>query len=232
MKQKAEPEILYRYRSLSSSFANTLIEITGWLWLSRAEGLNDPFDGLRYAKKIQGTLLEEKKINIPLDYIWSIACFTTKWNNPTMWAHYANNYKGICLGYDKIELDEHVEIENKPTVSYTTQGAFLEPMKYVSNIPENFNTPIEPLTIKTKNWEYEDEWRLGLLEVYGNANISDNGTQHFLKKGLKEIIFSEHINTNELRILKKIAEMTNPSIKFYKINFADGKRKIIRNEYK
>jgi hypothetical protein len=149
-----------------------------------------------------------------------------------MWAHYANNYKGICLGYDKNELDEHVKIENRPTVSYTAQGAFLKPMKYVSNIPENFNTTIEPLTTKSKHWEYEDEWRLGLLEVYGNVNISENGTQHFKKKGLKEIIFSDHININEFRILKKIAEMTNPSIKFYKINFADGKRKITRNEYK
>lgn len=218
MEQNKNPEILYRYRPLSSSLANTLTEITGMIWLSRAEGLNDPFDGLNYAQKYKGFLREEKRLNIPIEHIWSIACFTSKWDNPTMWAHYADNYKGICLGYDKKELDNQINRikRNINNLSYTTKGAFLNPMKYVTDIPKTFLSSIEPLTIKTKHWKYEKEWRIGLLELYGNANIKDNGTPHFIKNALKEIIYTEHIKRNELIIIKKLAKLTDSSIKFYK----------------
>ena len=27
-------------------------------------------------------------------------CFSFKWSNPVLWAHYADKHKGICLGFD------------------------------------------------------------------------------------------------------------------------------------
>lgn len=33
--------------------------------------------------------------------------FTEDWSTPTMWAHYADNHKGICLGFDLPIYDPH-----------------------------------------------------------------------------------------------------------------------------
>ena len=224
------PEILYRYRNLGISWANTLTEITGMLWFSRAEGLNDPFDGLGYASKFN-EVLNFKNDSIPLEYIWSVACFTTKWDNPTMWAHYANNYTGICLGYDKKELINHINEINKTGYlpNCTIRSAFLKSMCYKSRIPQKFNSSEEPLTIKTKHWEYEDEWRLGLLHIYGNMSIKYNGAPHLIKNALKEIIYTSHLKRNEIVTIKKIAKLTNPSIKFYKLDIVKGKKVISRD---
>lgn len=224
------PEILYRYRNLGISWANTLNEITGMLWLSKAEGLNDPFDGLGYALKYNHSLKLKDDL-IPLEYIWSVACFTTKWNNPTMWAHYANNYTGICLGYDKRELTNHIFEINKKVhkPSYSVKSAFLKPMEYKFNIPQIFKTMEEPLTVKTQHWKYEDEWRLGLLHVYGNISVKENGVPHLIKNALKEIIYTSHLKRNEIIAIKQIAKLTNPAIQFFKLDIVKGMRVINRD---
>jgi len=227
------PKTLYRYRPLAHSWANTLTEITGMLWFSQSEGLNDPFDGLGYSLKYNRVLkAANANQSIPVENIWSVACFTTKWNNPTMWAHYANNYTGICLGYEKKELVKHVSDINKEAhhPSYTIKGAFLKPMEYVTGIPHTFKSIEEPMTIKTRHWEYEDEWRLGLLHSYGNANIKDKGAPYLFENALTEIIYTNKLKRNELITIKKIAQVTNHTIKFYKINIEKGMRVMTREE--
>lgn len=225
------PEILYRYRPLGNSWANTLTEITGMLWFSKSEGLNDPFDGLGYSFEYDRILKDEDR-KIPIKNIWSVACFTTKWDNPTMWAHYANNYTGICLGYDKNEIvkkvDEINEKSNQP--SYSIKGAFLKPMKYEQSIPQTFRSIEEPLTIKTKHWEYEDEWRLGLLKTYGNANTKDKGAPSLIKNALREIIYTGTLKRNELVTIRRMAKLSDNPIKFFKIHIERGMRIMTREE--
>ena len=151
-----------------------------------------------------------------------------------MWAHYANNYKGICLGYSKKVLDEEVSLINKnaPNPTYSIKSAFLVPMEYVDSIPQAFRSIEEPLAIKTKHWMYEDEWRLGMLYSYGNVSIREKGSPHPIKNALKEIIYTDQLKTNELIAIKNIARQANPAIKFFKIELSKGIRKITRIEVK
>ena len=34
-----------------------------------------------------------------------LLCFSFKWSNPLLWAHYADKHKGICLGFDLPDKD-------------------------------------------------------------------------------------------------------------------------------
>ncbi|WP_298894360.1 DUF2971 domain-containing protein [uncultured Psychroserpens sp.] len=232
MEQKRikNPDKLYRYRPLGNSWANTLIEITGMLWFSKAEGLNDPFDGLGYALK-HNDKYQMKDHILSLDRIWSVICLTTKWDNPTMWAHYANNYSGLCFGYEKKELIKHVNHVNANAhdPAYAIKGAFLEPMNYETNIPQTFKSLKEPLTIKTEHWTYEDEWRFGLLKSYGPGD-KKQGARHGIMNALSEIIYTDKLKMNELLTIKKIVKESNLNIKFYKINIEKGMRVMQREE--
>lgn len=105
---------------------------------------------------------------------YGIACFSTipPTQNVVLWAHYADNYKGFCVEYrlglgleeDRIAtyLREHIY-----KVKYTDKFKGFN-VKKLLNIPVNKiekNKEVhkyikEILTIKQKQWAYEDEYRL------------------------------------------------------------------------
>lgn len=88
-----------------------------------------------------------------------LACFTTKPCNLPMWANYAENHKGVCLEYNT-RLIHNI---------YTTNRLF--PVYYTDHLPDVLQFFLEAknrvavaldyIAIhKSKDWEYEDEWRL------------------------------------------------------------------------
>ena len=68
--------------------------------VSRILELNDPFEflALNLRDPIKRRALREVKRE--LNRTKGILCFSENWNNPVMWAHYADRYKGVCLGFD------------------------------------------------------------------------------------------------------------------------------------
>ncbi len=87
------------------------------------------------------------------------ACFTTKPDNGSMWANYADDHHGICLEYDTSKIENIYQINR------------LFPVYYVDKLPDMVYDMMknryptfmffEYLAIhKTKEWAYEDEWRL------------------------------------------------------------------------
>src|SRR5690242_16738151 len=67
---------------------------------SRFEDLNDPFEllALGTGEKMARVLLKHMKNHLNRKYC--LLCFSGVWNEPLMWAHYANKHKGVCLGFD------------------------------------------------------------------------------------------------------------------------------------
>lgn len=70
-----------------------------------------------------------------------------------MWAHYANDYKGICVEYDLVDQDN-------------VRG-FVQPVYYSDKRPsvKSFNQMNTHFYVfasicKSRDWEYEKEWRL------------------------------------------------------------------------
>lgn len=83
--------------------------------------------------------------------------FSESWAVPTMWGHYANNHKGVCLGFDlPIRRDDQV--------------AYADKIDYVDNLHSidervltdaAYNDDMVKIARKTKSshWSYEEEWR-------------------------------------------------------------------------
>lgn len=223
------PEVLYRYRSLGNSWANTLSEILGQMYFARAEILNDPFDGLTYAPKYNRILNHPKFIEpLHLIEIWSVVCFSTKWDNPTMWSHYADNYKGICLGYDRLVLQKKMDTM-RPENNAVVTNSFLKPMRYKKDLFLNNENTEDLLTVKTEHWSYEDEWRFGILGRYGNISIREKGFEYPIRKAIKEILYTSEIKRNELNIIKMIIKTLDYPIDLYKVEI-DKKNMIMTRE--
>lgn len=108
--------------------------------------LNDPFE-------LRGAKLENRADRQQFDR-WrrrtaaklGLLCFSKSWRNPVLWSHYANEHKGICLGFDvpdsllhKVEyVQERLQFDQPFLDKYQLQ---------------------QLLRTKFKDWEYEAEYR-------------------------------------------------------------------------
>jgi len=78
-----------------------------------------------------------------------ICCFTTKKENLLFWSHYGNSHKGFCVEFDATKMP----------IAYAFK------VKYENEYPEiGYPRPrdargFKPALIKSKSWEYEEEFR-------------------------------------------------------------------------
>ena len=138
-----------------------------------------------------------------------VACFTESKNNMLMWAHYADNGKGICLEFDT---------EYEPFT-------LMRKVNYVDSIPEinslsaliedDFDQFIDLYCTKSSHWEYEKEWR----SLHDSA-----GTQlAYESNALKAVYFGPEVDNSVLNIVCLILHGQNPDVKLHTSKTRDDK---------
>ena len=115
------------------------------LKVSRIHELNDPFEflGVELSDVAFRRALQKTKRQISRSR--GLLCFSRRWENPVLWAHYAKNHTGICLGFDM-------------------SRQFMEKVTYVKErftrpnvLDEDFMKAL--LFSKFEHWSYEEEYR-------------------------------------------------------------------------
>lgn len=123
------------------------------LKLSRFYEANDPFElnliDSRDPKRREIVKMIEKYHNERTGMI----CFGAVWDNPMMWAHYADKHKGVCLGF---------EVEDKlvSTVDYTDAKIDVEFGEHLPNHGLSVELLNKVLTTKSTAWTQEQECRV------------------------------------------------------------------------
>ena len=144
--------------------------------LSKIHGFNKEFNLLESNVKDGINSFNDKIFNL-IDEKFGVASLTSSNNNPSMWSHYADKHKGICIEYDFSSiLDSPNEI-----------SMFLYPVNYQSvrvTLDENLLDKVDlkdiekqgkddliklflqGLYTKHESWKYESEWRsISLLKI-------------------------------------------------------------------
>ena len=163
---KRRPPILYRYVNSA----------TAWECLKKASlaftppvRFNDPFDtnpaldfdlrkeqikalseecppGKTFDRgSIEAAMLENRKEF--METLIGAACFSSKANDPLMWAHYGDHHRGVMIGFDAT----HSEFLGANPVSYSERRPHAE-----IDGPGIF----EKLLVKSEVWKREGEWRM------------------------------------------------------------------------
>lgn len=88
-----------------------------------------------------------------------VSCFSEKDDSMLMWAHYANNHKGMCVEYELMEFNTQLQYTPVPII-YCKDRVHLDSID-IDNvgtaIMEYF---IKCLVQKSTVWGYESEWRI------------------------------------------------------------------------
>lgn len=101
------PEILYKYRTLTINTYDQILH--EYFWASTFDKFNDVFEFYSWNEFVREIWKKhgEMKIFLSPQHVLDsikmkilISSFTTKNNNVAMWTYYADNGKGVCLGYD------------------------------------------------------------------------------------------------------------------------------------
>lgn len=128
-----------------------------------------------------------------------IACFSEVNDSQLMWAHYANNHKGMVFEYETEDIIKfHGKIEKEPELigecelyhlvpviysknRYDASNYFIK--KFVDLILKNSVLPINEITnvdellfikstfYKASDWKYENEWRIFTEKTNSNESV-------------------------------------------------------------
>ncbi|WP_270427496.1 DUF2971 domain-containing protein [Fusobacterium mortiferum] len=145
-------------------------------------------------------ILSFSQVNIKqLNQFRNIVCFTTDYKSTLMWGHYADSHKGFVLEYDlkdyikkclNIECtskNKCINLGLKPLIApiiyeeNRKQGNIYIFQEILNKLNQSINSTSSYITLdylfltkcllrKSKEWEYEDEWRL-FSSIYSNNDI-------------------------------------------------------------
>jgi hypothetical protein len=157
---------LYKYKSLSNFEFVADILINNQLYAANIKELNDPMEGSFYC--YNGNESYYNLINQELDEL-RVCSLSITMNSPILWAHYADNFKGICI---EIEIDETILEIHK--INYSPMNPIpSENYKGLLGDEEEltpYNWALASLNHKYEEWAYEHEYRL-----LSNKNIISDG---------------------------------------------------------
>jgi hypothetical protein len=162
-----QPRRLYRYRSRKALDRELDAIANGYLFCSPYMSLNDPMEGLFTSSQVVRQGAEHRKIAdaIPDNKAMTGICsFSEAYNHELMWAHYADQFQGICVSYNLSRL-----------MKYLPDLVKFVRMYYDETVPTLHRTNQDPsqlakmvLSYKNYRWLYEREWRMfaGLGKIY------------------------------------------------------------------
>ncbi|WP_175726375.1 DUF2971 domain-containing protein [Burkholderia ambifaria] len=190
---------LYRYRQINT---NTFSEIAErQAWFSKYSELNDPFEG-RYVNKSS---------DIGMDVLIQkirVCCFSKRNDNLLLWAHYAENHRGVCLEYDI--PDEIFRTQFFP-INYSATQPVIEKINRYPVGDVNAGSLLMTMKdavflMKSEDWKYEEEWRM--LRI--TERLAEKGEKHAIPGNLSAVYFGLHTSEAAKNIVTKLATSVPP----------------------
>lgn len=232
----------YKFKSLASKYTIPNLE-NDIFHFSLINQLNDPFEYsykinieeerkkrieiLKFIKFIEEPSEQEledwvntgayKTMNAIREYTL-VYSLTTSFDNAPMWASYANNYNGICIEYNAIEI-------------FKKYNWRLTPIEYTDGIPKSDypSTQNEILQFihrtcisKNKSWENEDEWRVISIQFIDKKKERND----IIKP--KSIIMGNNVSKEDRKKLFQICDFKG--IKLYEIEIDSDSYQLIRKQ--
>jgi len=163
------PRILFRYMSFNEEYIRNLL-MDGKLFMPCPAMFNDPFD-CSLDESIRLTFIES-----------AIGCFSTVPDSVLMFSHYADNHRGICVGFDAQLLAQSLGIKNHPWT------ASIRPVWYLAKMPSlNLKThPALCASCKDDIWCYEREFRIFMNK---GSSLKPSGLFEYDRTAVSEIIY-------------------------------------------
>jgi hypothetical protein len=140
------------------------------------------------------------------DKFFGILSLSKYWNNIIMWAHYAENHKGYCVGFYSDKLADMDVFSKIGPVKYQNEYPNIDPMND-DIVQQGFTQTFT----KAKKWIYEKEYRL-YHNFFPNEPALNDRQKYFHDDALAEIILGIDIKSVDRNQIIKLAEKKNVKV--------------------
>jgi hypothetical protein len=162
---KRGSEVIIYYHFLSSRDAMTDLE-RKMIKVSRIVNLNDLFELRPYLSINRDKRSQLEKLRSQIAKTYGMVCFSSDWQEPLLWGHYADRNRGIALGFEVISKRWAVRTVNYPPKRER------DPFGDKKVIGEDEYIFALGYT-KYANWAYENEQRF-FIKLDDCVNIEGN----------------------------------------------------------
>ena len=192
------------------------------LKLSRFYEANDPFELNLIDSRDPSRRKIVKMIEKYHNERTGMICFGAVWDNPMMWAHYADKHAGICLGFE-------VEKNLLSTVEYTDEKIDVEFGAHLPNHGLSEELLNKVLTTKSTAWESEQELRaLAALKTPDPKNglyYTDFGPQ----VQLRAVIIGYRCASTTAKVVDVLGQVAAP-VRVFKARPAFGRFAMVEQQ--
>ncbi|MEN9896865.1 MAG: hypothetical protein RLZZ66_514 [Pseudomonadota bacterium] len=203
------------------------------LKVSYIDSLNDPFELIGYRANPQ-------KLKDPFKEMVSgkfgIICFSQSFESPLMWAHYADNHKGVCLKFDVPEDDCLDVIYSKSMEKFIEEKlkdrSLAFKLAVLCNCGLTFKDLVKILTTKFSEWSYEKETRI-LIPLNDKEEL-DDGLQYenFGERlQLKQVILGINNQINRVKLQDFLERNYQEKVEIYNAEASPNEFKVVIVKY-
>lgn len=144
--------------------------------------------------------------------MYNICCFSETYDNNLMWAHYADNHSGFCIGYNIKNLNNNLTHLTLPVIYKDNFFISIDDLENIDG-----SKCMHALSVKSPEWSYEKEWR---------TFFPPNPPSHKeLMPTPKVVLLGSKISNLDRDKLKKIC--TNKGITLYQMKLQLGQHRLI-----
>jgi Protein of unknown function (DUF2971) len=188
------------------------------LRISRLDELNDPFELIPFDLRTPRFRFALKQTRAQLTKTRGLLCFSAKWRDPVLWAHYSDKHRGICLGF---EVPDEAGIAKR--VQYVSRRLTFPPSLSLSD------TSVAEAMLFTKysSWQYEEEIRIFLAlndEEDGNYYRAFDNTLRLVM-----VIAGARCELSEHKLTSSLGELAD-SVKLIKARAGFGKFEVVEDQ--
>lgn len=187
---------LYKYKTLNNFKYFEDIIANNRLYLPKLKELNDPLEGIcnmnfgfAGCSYYFGTPVVHPHYQSALDS-FRVLALTDNPNSIVMWAHYGDQFKGVC-----IQFKQRGALAAAKQVNYSNN--LIDPLDSLKYIPM---TELAQVTLmqKSKEWEYEREYRV----------LVNDDRQYFqLDKGdIEAVYIGFNTSTENIELVRSVCE--------------------------
>ena len=225
---------LFKYRAFNKTSIELLVNRE--LWFAKPETLNDPFEAMpSFSRALDAAWNEysdnnfeksdiENKLKNLLKNV-GICSFSRTRKNQLMWAHYADEHNGFCIGFNRKEINVQEDVPISVDVKYQSDLPYKGILERFSifkkmDLPnglQEIQGDIMYSIIGTKytNWKYEKETRLVR---------NSSGALKFHPKAINSIAFGLRMRDKDKKTLYKLLNGREWShVKWYQAEKVSGK---------
>lgn len=204
LKIYAKPSSLYRYRPLGAKAAREVGALReNFIYCPAYSAMNDPMEGLhRLSSRFSENPGSEKsrdRIQQALEKM-GIASMSEVYDHEPMWAHYADQFAGMCVQYSLNRLIKGLDRDVAITRMMYSE---IEPV-LLDDKSNAIDRARLCLSSKTVRWASEREWRLFKVDQ-GNA-------QYLEPKAVTKIYLGSRVSEADETLVREVGAEIGVSV--------------------